>query len=74
LGLLICNLQSAICTIAHGFGRLERPAAYEHAQPPEQRLLLGVEQVVAPVDRRAQGLLADRQVARAAGKQREPAG
>ena len=32
-------------------------AADEHAHPPKQRLLVGVEQVVAPGDRRAQRLL-----------------
>ena len=55
---------------ADGLGRLERAAAREHGQAREQPPLLGVEQVVAPVDRAAQRPLALRQVAPA----RRPAG
>ena len=36
---------------------LEAAAAGEHAQPPKQCLLVGVKEVVAPGDRRAQRLL-----------------
>ena len=57
---------------AHRLGRLERPAAGEHAEAREQPLLLRVEQVVAPVDRAAQRPLALRQVARARRQQRQP--
>src|SRR5207302_8068535 len=45
----------------------------ERGQPREQALLAGVEQIVAPVDRRAQRLLALGRVADAAGQQREAA-
>ncbi len=48
-------------------------AAPEDGQPPEQRLLVRRQQVVAPGDGVAQGPLAGRQVARAAGQQRQPA-
>ena len=57
---------------AHPLSRLQRAAAHKHPQPPEQRLFVFVQQVVAPVDRVAQGLLARRQVARAAGQHLEP--
>ena len=52
--------------------RLPSAAAGEDGQPPEERLLRSVEQVVAPGDGVAQRLLAGRQVARAAGQQRQP--
>ena len=58
--------------VADGLGRLERAAAGEDREAPEQRLLGRRQQVVAPVDRAAQRLLALRQVARAAGQQLEP--
>ena len=58
---------------AHRLGRLERPAADEHAEPREQRLASAVEQVVAPADRRAQRLLARGRVARPGAEQVEPA-
>ena len=43
---------------AHVLGGVERERAREHRQAPEQQALLAVEQLVAPVDRRAQRLLA----------------
>src|SRR5207253_7706496 len=52
-------------------GRLERPAAGEDGQPTEDPLLLRCEQVVAPADRRPQGPLPLRRIARAAGQQRK---
>ena len=36
--------------IANRLGRRQRETADKHAQPPEQRLLVGLEQVMAPVD------------------------
>jgi hypothetical protein len=48
---------------AHGLGRLERPAAGEHAEPREELALAGLEQVVAPAHRAAQRLLASGRVA-----------
>ena len=56
---------------ADGFDVGERATAGEHRQPPEQALLLLVEQRVAPLDRRAQRLLPPRRVARARGEQVE---
>ena len=44
--------------VAHLLGGLQRPAADEDRQPPEQALRLIVEQVVTPVDRITQRLLA----------------
>ena len=54
---------------AHHFGRGEIEAANEHAEPVEHDLLFGREQLVRPVDQRAQGLLPFLQHARAAGQQ-----
>ena len=51
--------------------RLERERACEHRQAGEQRLRRSVEQVVAPLDRRAQRALALRGVARTSGEERE---
>jgi hypothetical protein len=56
--------------IGHGLGRFKSPPAHEHPQPAKQPLLVGAQQVVAPVDRAADGLLAGRVIARAAGQQR----
>ena len=56
---------------ADRLGGLERAAADEDGEPREERLLVRPEQRVAPVDRRAQRLLARGQVARAAGEQVE---
>ena len=58
---------------ADRLGGLERAAADEDGEAREQRLLVGAEQLVAPVDRRAQRLLALGQVARAAGEELEAA-
>ena len=52
-------------------GRRQREAAGEDRQPPEQGLLGRGEQVVAPGDGVAHRLQARRQVARAAGQQRQ---
>ena len=54
--------------IADGFGGVEGAAAVEDGEPGEESLFFGGEQVVAPVDRRAEGLLACGQVAWAAGE------
>ena len=48
---------------AHRLRRLDRAAAREHAEAREQPPVLGIEQVVAPVDRAAQRPLALREVA-----------
>ena len=51
--------------------RLERPAAGEDREPRRQALLGVRQQVVAPVERRPQRLLARQRAARAAGQQAE---
>jgi hypothetical protein len=56
---------------AHLLRRLERPAAREDAEPREQTLLLLAQQVVAPLDRRAQRALPFGRVAGAAGQHRQ---
>jgi hypothetical protein len=56
---------------SHGFGSLQRKPADKHSQAAKQALLVFAQQVVAPVDRAANGLLAGRQVARAAGEERQ---
>ena len=57
--------------VADGFRALERAAAGEDREAAKERLLGRRQQVVAPLDRPAQRLLAFRQVARAAGQQLE---
>src|SRR5688572_20520550 len=51
------------------FDRLQRGPTNEDAELTEERLLVGIEQVVAPGDGVADGLLAGRKIAGAAGKQ-----
>ena len=48
--------------------RLERPTATEDGQPPKERRLVPLEQVVAPGDGVAQGALPRRSIARSTGK------
>ena len=57
--------------IADGLRGLERAASGEHRQAAKELLLGRRQQVVAPLDRLAQRLLAFRQVARPAGQQLE---
>ena len=52
-------------------GSLERESVHEDPQPPEERALALVEQVVAPIDQGAQRLLARKDVAAAAGEHPE---
>ncbi len=52
------------------FRRFERATAREHRQPAEEQLLVGGEQIVAPVNRAAHGLLARRQIVRTIGEER----
>jgi len=58
---------------ADRLGRLQGTAAHEHRQPTEQSLLRPIQQVVAPGDRVAQGLLPTGPVRRASRQQGEPA-
>ena len=60
-----------VLAAADGLGGVERAAAGEDGEAREERLLVRAEQVVAPVDRRAERLLAGGQVARAAGEEVE---
>jgi hypothetical protein len=52
-----------------GLGQPQREAADEHAEPPKHRLLVRVEQRMAPFERGLQRLVARHRVARAAGEQ-----
>jgi hypothetical protein len=54
---------------AHRRGGFQREPANEERQPAEHRLLVPVEQAIAPGDCRAQGLMAHRRVAGTAGQQ-----
>ena len=54
------------------FCGLQGAATGEHRQALEQALLVFAQQIVAPLDGPSQRLLARRQVARAAGQQRQP--
>ena len=60
-----------LALVADGCRRLEAAAADEDRQAAKQRLLVRLEQVVAPGDGVAQRLLAGRRVARAARQQLE---
>ena len=65
------RLEDVELGVAYGLRRVERKAAGEHRQPPEELLLVRLEQLVAPLDRRAQRALARRGVARGAGEERQ---
>ena len=52
--------------------RFQGAASDKHGEPPEQFLLVGGEQVMAPIDRPAQRLLPCRQVARPAHEKAQP--
>src|ERR671935_2781942 len=49
------SLEHGAVAVADGLGRRERAAAPEDAEPREKPLHRGLEEVVAPVERRAQG-------------------
>ena len=63
------GLSSNPSSAANGFGGLQRRAARKHRQSPQHDALGIGEQVVAPIDRGAQGLLARQGGAAAAGQQ-----
>ena len=58
--------------VADRLRRFERAASREDGETPEQPLLGFVEEIVAPIDRPAQRLLAGRQIPRAPGQQLQP--
>ena len=57
----------------HRLRRIERPAAGEHRQSPEEGLLRRIEQIMTPGDRPSQRLLSLREVPATSGEEREPA-
>ena len=61
------------CSTENSFRGLQGKTAAEDGEAPEERLLVGIEQVVAPGDGRAHAAQACRLVARAAGQQRQHA-
>ena len=61
-----------LVAVADGFSGCRRPSTGKDRKLSEEAGLLGVQQVVAPSDRVADGLLALGQVARAALQQRQP--
>ena len=63
--------MALVLAVADLLHRLERPAFVEDGEPAQQPLLRGVEERVAPADRRAQRALAERQVAIARGQKVE---
>src|SRR5688500_15243018 len=65
------RLEGVEVSVDDLFGRLEGPAAAEDGQAGEQALLVGGQQLVGPLDRGAQGALALRSVAAAAGEERQ---
>ena len=64
------QIRPASCD--HRFGRGQRAAADEHREATIQHLLVRSEQVVAPGDRLAQGLLANGQIAGPACQRSQP--
>ena len=64
-------LPGPVVIATHRLGRLEREAT-EDRQPPEHGLLGGLQEVVAPGDRVAEGTLPGREIARTAGQERQP--
>src|SRR5262245_56486878 len=56
---------------ADALRRVERPSSGKYRQPPEQELLRILQEVVAPVDERAQRLLARQRCARSSGQEPE---
>ena len=59
---------------SHLLRQVERPAAGEYGQPAQQLALVLLEQLIAPVDRRSQRLLARQRASRPAGQQAEAIG
>src|SRR5438067_4427132 len=59
-------------TVGYRLARLDGPSRVEHRQLPEQPLLLGVEEVVAPGEHRPQGAVALGRVPPACGQKLEP--
>ncbi len=55
--------------IAHRFHAFQRASAHEHRQSSEELLLGGIQQIVAPIDGSAKGLLPQRQVSGSARQQ-----
>ncbi|MGH2351116.1 MAG: hypothetical protein ACRDJN_05820 [Chloroflexota bacterium] len=68
------SLELGTSNAGHDVDGVKAEAAHEHGEAAQQRLLLGSEQIVAPSDRGAKGLMAGRRVAWAAGQQREATG
>jgi hypothetical protein len=52
------DVKSPLVIAADVLSRLERTTAYEDSEATKEGLLCGVQEVVTPVDRRAQRLLA----------------
>jgi hypothetical protein len=72
-GQAIQHGHAEAAVVADRLDRLQGAAAGEHRQPREQALLGGVEQIVAPVERGPEGLLAGGQVPCAPDKQLQTA-
>src|SRR5205823_5704152 len=62
------SFAAMLVATRYGSGRVQRPAAREHRQPPEELLLGSVQEVVAPGDGRFERLLALRAIPPAAGQ------
>src|SRR5450759_5301084 len=58
-------------TGGHLLGQVERPATGEHREAAQQRAPVLAQQLIAPVDRRAQRLLTRQRAARPSGQQAE---
>src|SRR5207302_8407972 len=65
------RLERVDVRVCDAFRCLERATASEDGEARKELLLLGGQQLVAPLDRRAQRALPLGEIARAAGEQRE---
>src|SRR5438046_10150937 len=64
------NVQPELaCRFGHSLGRLQGPAASERRQSAEEQTLRLAQELIAPLDRPAQGSLASGQVHWTAGEQ-----
>ena len=62
------KIEITFC-VAHCLRTFERATAHEYCQSPKKLLLARAQQVITPINRRAQSLLPLRQVSRTAGQQ-----
>ena len=65
-------IRQSLCVRGDLFRRRQREAAGEHSQPAQQDPFRGAEQLMAPIERRVQSLMARQRRSPAAGQDAEP--